>query len=1242
MQDRALARKFERYRRRGDVAALGDVFDAVAPELARAASHLVHESSEVDDLIQATFLTAIEKAHSWDGTRRLVPWLMGVLVRHAHSQRRERARTPDPGRLAVSDVSGEEPSQEAERAEASAALAAALNSLPLHYREVLEPLVLEGAPSTDVAVRLGRSPGTVRVQQSRGFELLRRALPRGLAGGLVLGLPAGPEQRVVGHCLEAVRAEVLARATALTAPTAPVPSLLATMTLAQKLVTGVVGLAALAAFLVWSQRSEEDLPPETRVALVPSEPPQPTTLAVPQRPDARPLDVAPSAALTAREVAATYDPAPVDMGDPLASLASASGRVLEQSGAPVAGIAVELHAVGLDALERALDAPLEPCSPPVSLIERVVTNAEGRFRLTGARVNTQAVLGIDLGGARPFARLVDEGFARGRTRELGDIVLPEVAPLVGRVVDERGAPVVFARVRVACTDARQEWLQYLGLGAETPVHVGQGLLSAIIEPPPWLAEAERLLPLALAHTDAEGRFEFEAAPRAGGAWFVDAPGFVAQMGALEAAEPDAPGTNIESRRVEVVLARGRALRGRVLDPGGRPAADIEVRAGTTGALGFSGPAFTPLVHSARSDAQGEFVVLGLVPGQGAMLAARARPGDAWTSIRVQDDGVQTLKVPARGDVEVRVVDRAGAPVAGAELALARPPLFDGLATGAGLLDPWGAVARGVELGDGRHALKAVARGPYKLLVRAPGLATVEVRVVVREGMQPSEVILSTPRVLTVRLVDERTRAPLSGARIAVMERLGKERTLGAATTDGGGVARIEVAEVELDDDVHLRVDHAGYGTRLLALPRDGGSNAVLFARTDDAADDAADAPHELALAPAGSVRIVASRRGRGASPAARLMAELDRPTGQGAYPHYLHRRFGLADEAGVIEVDGLAPGPWRAILYERYLDGDPFDLLDGFWPALVAKVDVDVRAGESVTVDVPFTPPGACTLPEGTASLTVRVTRDGAPVTDRSVALRGLGDLSGDASAALDDRGEATFTGLPSGALEVSVTEGARIGAVWFHVPEASTRIELAPGEAHVHEFEFRMGTLVLRVLGEDGTPAVGVEVSAYSRQVSRSVIVDTDASGIAHLGALHAGPTIISVEDEQRGVAELEVDVPVGGALERELRLSLGVACAGTVRVPAVDARVQAWIHLTFEELSERASSEEAQEPGARRSVTLAVANSGSPFRVHGLAPGRYRATAVSGVHERALVPLDVELPPGGATSLDLRFSFE
>ena len=41
-----------------------------------------------------------------------------------------------------------------------------------------------------------------------------------------------------------------------------------------------------------------------------------------------------------------------------------------------------------------------------------------------------------------------------------------------------------ARVRVACTDPQRGWLQYLGLGAGTPVHVGQGILAAIIEPPP--------------------------------------------------------------------------------------------------------------------------------------------------------------------------------------------------------------------------------------------------------------------------------------------------------------------------------------------------------------------------------------------------------------------------------------------------------------------------------------------------------------------------------------------------------------------------------------------------------------------------------------------------------------------------------------------------------------------------------------------------------------------------------------
>ena len=48
MRDQDLDRLFERFRGRGDVAALGAIFDATAPELLQVAMSLVREASEAE------------------------------------------------------------------------------------------------------------------------------------------------------------------------------------------------------------------------------------------------------------------------------------------------------------------------------------------------------------------------------------------------------------------------------------------------------------------------------------------------------------------------------------------------------------------------------------------------------------------------------------------------------------------------------------------------------------------------------------------------------------------------------------------------------------------------------------------------------------------------------------------------------------------------------------------------------------------------------------------------------------------------------------------------------------------------------------------------------------------------------------------------------------------------------------------------------------------------------------------
>src|SRR3990172_8774798 len=78
---------FERFRCGGDVAALGELFDRVAPALLRIALPLARDPAAAEDLLQGTFLRAIEVRDEWDGCRPLLPWLCGILQNRARHDR---------------------------------------------------------------------------------------------------------------------------------------------------------------------------------------------------------------------------------------------------------------------------------------------------------------------------------------------------------------------------------------------------------------------------------------------------------------------------------------------------------------------------------------------------------------------------------------------------------------------------------------------------------------------------------------------------------------------------------------------------------------------------------------------------------------------------------------------------------------------------------------------------------------------------------------------------------------------------------------------------------------------------------------------------------------------------------------------------------------------------------------------------------------------------------------------------
>jgi RNA polymerase sigma-70 factor (ECF subfamily) len=71
---------------------------------------------------------------------------------------------------------GASPSERASRREQAVLLANAVSELPSDYREVFVQRTLEHVPFEDVAVRMGRSVGAVRMLWARALERLNRLM----------------------------------------------------------------------------------------------------------------------------------------------------------------------------------------------------------------------------------------------------------------------------------------------------------------------------------------------------------------------------------------------------------------------------------------------------------------------------------------------------------------------------------------------------------------------------------------------------------------------------------------------------------------------------------------------------------------------------------------------------------------------------------------------------------------------------------------------------------------------------------------------------------------------------------------------------------------------------------------------------------------------------------------------------------------------------------------------------------
>ncbi len=357
---------FARWRARCDPRALERVFDALAPELLVIAHH-VAGAQPAEDLVQATFLAAIQHGDRWDAARPLLPWLIGILVRHALRERERLHRRPDPRRLPVRSTP--DPAEVAEAEELAAAVDDALRQLPKTYRQTLALRLVHGLTPTEIAHALGEPIATVKSRLARGRELLRRALPAGVhapGAAFLTGMP-----------LEQVRAEILNAAarhasfTAATTTAAVAPSIGIAIMTPKLMLSATAGLALTGALaLAWWVPHARLPDPET-----PAQSQTPATVvAPPGAPDT------PAAAASA-DPRVALAPATSTADDATEAGAFFHGRVVDENGQGIAGVTVLLGLPGrTDALR----------SEANFLIDRSVNTGEIRTPEDGAKTATAA------------------------------------------------------------------------------------------------------------------------------------------------------------------------------------------------------------------------------------------------------------------------------------------------------------------------------------------------------------------------------------------------------------------------------------------------------------------------------------------------------------------------------------------------------------------------------------------------------------------------------------------------------------------------------------------------------------------------------------------------------------------------------------------------------------------------------------------------------------------------------------
>ena len=1021
---------FRRYRDRGDVRALGTLFDRTADETLGIAMHFARDPAQAEEWTQEAYLIAIERASSWDPARRFMPWLLGILrnvVRRAHGK-----RATDP--LPEAPLSAKPARDVVEDIEWTTAVAEAVEALDDPYRGVLILRLQHGLEPAEIA-RLQRVPaGTVRSQIHRGLMQLRDAMPeaRRPQALTALAVPIG---------LASMRSNVLAAATAAAPVAAATGSAITTSTILGGLAVNKVLIAGAALTLLilgvldplhlWRK---DDAEPSAAAAMpTQSKDVEPApALAVPDKPT--PAETSLTKPIVGPDVDLETADRDVDL----------HGLVVTADDEPVAGATVRLEhqpwegRLVSDVFRRSPESLGETLTGPRgtfalrlrrgqrgTLVVQAPGHARHRLESVAAGERVRVVLGsavalviaatmpdgtpaaglsLRVANAGTTTTVQTDATGRARVGSLarGWVRIDPIPTSRHPVLASPGA------VQVPTTD---EFALQLRSPARRRGRVSDASTDAPIPDATvglhWLMEPH-------ANTDSDGMYVLEGAGRRA-RLAAQAPGYARTT------------VETEDRVVDFALLRGSSVQGRVVDADGDavPGAFVAAQGGELDA--------DLSIASARTDAEGRFHLKDLHPDLQHFVEVRAaRHGRTIVGVHTRTDGPELDDIVLGPSVALdgKVLRQDGTP--GARLPV-RVMMHVRVPTQAGSSASRSLMERVMTDDLGRFVIVDLCPGRFIVQCEPPSSPMVERSFNVRgaggRGV-PIRLQLKGPRTLHVRVLNPDGN-PLTTGEVRALRRQGRKRI--RARLDARGRATLELPEDVVAVRLRAPKDDALVDLGPIRVPETGSEMVIRQVR-------------------AVLIRgVVVTKDG---TPVAKA-------TVQGTRDGKPANRYAPTDEQGAFALKSV-PGETLDLLVQGRV------VMEDGKPRLI-PMHGEVKGVTSGTQNVRLVVESL----EGTRTLRIRVVDpEGNPLPEMTVLMQ---PYQSNRHGVTDAEGRITFEGLSASKRTVMVFGEAESGAPW-----SQQQVPAVPGSGEITIEMQRARRLLGRVNKPDGTPAANIMVHGF------------------------------------------------------------------------------------------------------------------------------------------------------------------